>query len=84
MTGFFEFRAYNSQTIYGYGSERDASLYEDYLNRNREINHYGAYSVSKYKAKELRLPYRDDVVDLDDASDLLDQAIDAQDDEELV
>jgi len=84
MICFFEFRAHNSQTIYGCGTERDASLYEDYLNVNRDVNTYGYYSISKYKAKELKLAERDDIVDLEDASDLLDQAIDREDDEECM
>jgi hypothetical protein len=79
MYSFYEFRAYNSQIIYGYGTERDADLYEDFLNIGREINHYGKSAVSKYRAKELRLDDRDDIVDLDDASDLLDAAIDRED-----
>jgi len=81
MTSFFEFRPYKDKSIYGYGSERDADLYEDYLNLNHDNNHYSRYSISKYKAKEMCLADRDDIVDLDEASDLLDQAIDREDEE---
>jgi len=39
---WYEFTAYNSEAIYGYGTESDANQYCDHLNKGREINVYGA------------------------------------------
>lgn len=44
MTAWYEFRAYNSQTHYGFGVEAEAERYCDVLNSEREINLY-AYGV---------------------------------------
>ena len=38
--GWYEFRASNSQTHYGFGSETQAKAYADKLNASREINCY--------------------------------------------
>lgn len=43
---WFAFRAYNSQTLFGYGTEEEADLYADFLNTSRTYNVYGAYPVS--------------------------------------
>lgn len=42
----YEFRAYNSQTMYGWGSEHEAELYCESLNRNREINVYAWHQIT--------------------------------------
>ncbi len=42
---WFSFPAYNSQTIYGYGSPAEAEVYCDMLNRGREINLYTASAL---------------------------------------
>ena len=41
MEQWFEFRAYNSQAAHAYGTEREADLYCDVLNRGRDVNCYG-------------------------------------------
>ncbi len=37
---WFGFYAHNSQAAYGYGTQIEADAYCDYLNRNRDVNHY--------------------------------------------
>lgn len=37
---WWSFRAYNSETLYGWGDEEEANRYADHLNRTREINVY--------------------------------------------
>jgi hypothetical protein len=44
MLQLFEFRAYNTQAMYGWGDADEADQYCDFLNRNREVN---AYSVTE-------------------------------------
>ena len=34
----YEFAASNAETLYGYGTEREALLFLEHLNSNREIN----------------------------------------------
>lgn len=36
----FEFSSYNSESIYGFGTRAEASLYLTWLNRDKEINLY--------------------------------------------
>ena len=43
---WYEFTAYNSQAIYGYGTKDVADRYCDHLNKGREINVYG-YSIAE-------------------------------------
>lgn len=40
MEATYEFNAYNSEAIYGYGTESEAAIYLGRLNRDREINLY--------------------------------------------
>lgn len=42
---WFAFRAYNSQSLYGFGTADEAERYCDILNSTREINIYGALEV---------------------------------------
>lgn len=42
MEDWYAFRAYNSQTLYGFGTSADADRYCDRLNKGREVNLYGA------------------------------------------
>lgn len=55
MEKWYAFKAYNSQTHYGYGTEEEAERYTQKLNENREINVYGAYQLSDEEAAEKRL-----------------------------
>jgi hypothetical protein len=43
---WYEFTAYNTPTLYGYGNQEEAEKYCDFLNKGREINMYG-YSVAE-------------------------------------
>ena len=45
---WYEFTAYNTGDVYGYGSEEEAEKYCDLLNKDREINVYG-YAVAEGK-----------------------------------
>lgn len=62
---YFAFRAYNSQTMYAYGTEADAETFADILNKQREINLHGAYPLTTEEAAELNLDHRDDVIILE-------------------
>lgn len=63
---WFAFKAYNSQTLYGFGSEHEASTFADWLNRGREINHYHHTPVSSTEGEGMRLDARYDCVSLAD------------------
>lgn len=63
---WFAFRAYNSQAIYGYGTAEEAEEYCDALNRDRDINVYGAYPLDDSEAAELRLDENTEAFNLDD------------------
>jgi len=41
FNNLYKFTAYNSQALYGWGTEVEADQYADHLNRDREINVYG-------------------------------------------
>jgi len=43
---WFKFSAYNSESIYGYGTIDEAESYLSILNKNREINHYIFFIVT--------------------------------------
>lgn len=64
---WFAFRAYNTQTEYGFGSENEAERYCDHLNAARENNVYAAHELSADEAAEFDLDNRDDGFNLDDA-----------------
>lgn len=40
--GWWKFAAYNTQSMYGYGSDTEANAYCEYLNRGKDINHRSA------------------------------------------
>lgn len=62
---WFAFRAYNTQTEYGFGSDNEAERYCDHLNAAREVNVYAAHELSADEAAELDLDNRG--FNLDDA-----------------
>lgn len=65
MTEFwFKFSAYNSQALYGYGTQDQASQYEDKLNWSRAINHYSATQLSEDEANELCLGQSGEAFDI--------------------
>lgn len=53
MEKWFEFTAYNSQTLYGFGTDAEASKYCDIINRHREVNVYGYRELSEGEAAGL-------------------------------
>lgn len=66
---WFAFRAYNTQTLYGFGTAEEADKFEDILNADREINVYSAHPLSLEEATELKLEgpnARNDGLNLDD------------------
>ena len=42
---YWAFKAYNTETMYGFGTKAEASKYQDHLNEDRTINHYGITPV---------------------------------------
>ncbi len=66
MEQWFAFRAFNSQTLYGFGTDEQADKYAEHLNQSREINVYGAHPMTTDEAIELRVDKRDDAFNLDD------------------
>ncbi len=42
---WFAFTAYNSQALYGFGTQAEADRYCDIINASRDINVYGAEEV---------------------------------------
>lgn len=44
-SNWYEFTAYNSEAIYGYGTEAEAAEYCERLNKDRDINVY-SYDVA--------------------------------------
>jgi hypothetical protein len=67
METTYEFSAYNSEKLYGYGSQSDAQLYLKWLNKNREINQYemAASSLTDEDANTLAFNLRENLADLD-------------------
>jgi hypothetical protein len=63
---WYAFRAFNSQNIYAYGTEQQAERYADKLNKNRDINVYGAYRLTDDEAAEMELEGNTEAFNLDD------------------
>lgn len=68
MEKWFIFRAFNTESVHGYGSLQDADRYVDHLNSDREINMYGAYEATADEIATLGLddPSKDIGFNLDD------------------
>jgi hypothetical protein len=62
---WYEFRAYNAQRLYGYGTQEEAYQYADRLNREREVCHFVPYQLSEEQAT--KLGPADDAFNLEDA-----------------
>jgi hypothetical protein len=45
MTSFFAITAYNTTSLYFWGTDTDAERYVDWLNRDRENNVYSASAI---------------------------------------
>ncbi|WP_448205328.1 hypothetical protein [Azospirillum sp. sgz302134] len=63
---WYAFRAYNSQTLYGWGTAAEAARYVDAINVGKEINLYGIDELSAEQIEDLGLEKRDDVFSLED------------------
>lgn len=46
MLTLYKFAAYNTQAMYGWGDEKEADAYCDFLNRDREINVYSFSEIT--------------------------------------
>ena len=66
MEQWFAFRAFNSQTLYGFGTDEQADKFADHINQSRKANVYGAYPLTIDEAIEFRVDARDDAFNLDD------------------
>lgn len=63
---WYAFRAYNTQNVYAFGTEKQAERYADKLNENRDINVYGAYRLTDEEAAELKLEDNTEAFSLDE------------------
>ena len=63
---WYAFRTYNSKNIYAYGTEQQAERYAEKINKDRDINVYGAYRVSDEEAAELKLEDSTEAFNLDE------------------
>lgn len=61
---WFKFSAHNTQAQYGYGTEDNASQYQDKLNWSRAINHFSFERLSEEQAKALKLDQNSEAFDL--------------------
>lgn len=67
MEGIYEFSACNTESIYGYGTETEATKYLEWLNRDRKINLFevGESSLTMDEADTLAINLRENLQDLD-------------------
>lgn len=67
METTYEFAAYNTETIYGYGTEAEATQYLEWLNQGKEINLYemGVSDLTDEQADTLAINLRENLADLD-------------------
>jgi hypothetical protein len=67
METTYEFSAYNTETIYGYGTETEATQYLEWLNQDKEINLYemGVSDLTDEQADTLAINLRENLADLD-------------------
>ncbi len=66
METTWEFSAYNTESEYGFGTEREARIYLDFLNKDREINWYemSEAALSDEQAEQLAFNLADGLVEL--------------------
>ena len=60
------FRALNSQTLYGFGTDQQADKFTDHLNQRRKTDVYSAYPLTTDEAIELRVDEQDNAFNLED------------------
>jgi len=68
MSSYYKFTGSNLQTVYGYGSAKEATAYVETLNAGKEINLYAADAMSVEEASSAKLDKRDDIVPLDEVA----------------
>ena len=66
MEQWFAFRALNSQTLYGFGTDQRADKFTDHLNQRRKTDVYSAYPLTTDEAIELRVDEQDNAFNLED------------------
>jgi hypothetical protein len=66
MEQWFAFRALNSQTLYGFGTDQQVDKFIDHLNQHRKTDLYGAHPLTTDEAIELRVDERDNAFNLED------------------
>ena len=66
MEQWFAFRALNSQTLYGFGTDQQADKFTDHLNQRRETDVYSACPLTTDEAIELRVDEQDNAFNLED------------------
>ena len=66
MEQWFAFRALNSQTLYGFGTDQQADKFTDHLNQRRTTDVYSAYPLTTDEAIELRVDQQDNAFNLED------------------
>ncbi len=68
METWFAFKAYNAQTVFGFGTSDEAERYADeVLNKGKEINLYAAYALSDAQADEKGLADNSEAFNISDA-----------------
>jgi hypothetical protein len=67
MEATYEFSAFNTQSIYGFGTESEAAQCLEWLNKDREINLFemAVSSLTDEQADTLAINLRDNLLDLD-------------------
>ena len=66
METTYEFSAYNTESVYGFGSESEATQYLEFLNRGKEINLFemAESSLTDEQADTLAVNLQDCLSDL--------------------
>jgi hypothetical protein len=72
METTYEFSAYNTESIYGFGSEAEATQYLRWLNRGRTVNlrEMNESTLSDEQAETLAINLRDELQDLEAALEI--------------
>lgn len=67
METTYKFSAYNTESVYGYGTESEATKYLNWLNKGREINFFEmeVSSLTDEQADTLAINLCDNLSDLD-------------------
>ena len=65
METTYKFSAYNTESVYGFGTANEATQYLEWLNQNREINKFEMEisSLSDEQAENLAINLSDNRID---------------------